>query len=240
MNEWKQAFSLAKFELKVSIVNILLCWFIMTFFSLIFFTSFSSYIENNYVGFDIFFVLGLSFIPLFFRSKHYQYQKYGDEFYASPTFIMMTQLPIPKGVLVKSRLLITFVYLLPFMVTIFPIIYLFIPGISEVMGLPAYGTFFIIWLSLIIIFGMMLPASDPGDKVTILIMTVYFIVTFLILFIIISFFYQILGYGIVAFVIHLASNWALISIVVSIVLVFVSWKFWTYHMTKTAKKLDYM
>src|SRR5690625_134521 len=113
MKIWKQALWLANFELKASIVNILLCWFVLSFLGLIFLTSFNGYVENNYVGFDIFFLLIFSYAPYWLRSRHFQYQKISDRLYASPTWIMQRQLPIPKEILIKSRFLIYLAYLLP-------------------------------------------------------------------------------------------------------------------------------
>ena len=239
MNDWKQAFTLAKFELKISVVNILISWFVMTFFSMSFFTSFSKYLEKSYYGFDIFFILGLSFGPLLFRSKHYQYQKFGDDFYASPTYIMMNKLPIPKKVLALSRLLIIFIYVLPFMVTVFPLMYLTIPVVSEVMDVSAFIAFFIIWLLIVLILGMTLPASDPGDRLTWGIVALYFVGAWLAIVTFSGLFHHFTGSGFVAWTIKLANDWAIPTIAIAIILFIISWRFWLYQMVKKTKKLDY-
>ena len=98
MKSWKQAFWLAKSEWKVSIVNIFLSWLILTIVTLIFLTSFNRYMEENYIGFDIFFLLVFSFGPFLFRSKYFQYKKVSGHIWASPTLIMQAQLPIPKNI----------------------------------------------------------------------------------------------------------------------------------------------
>lgn len=238
MNDWKQAIFLTKFEIKTSAINILLSWFIVTFFSLIFLTSFNSYIEKNYYGFDIYFLTILTFVPFLFRPKHYQYQKVGEEFYASPTFIMMNQLPIPLKTLAKSRLLITFVYLVPLLLVIFPLMYL-IPGVSQVMDILSYIAFSIIWVLIALNLGMMLPASDSGDKTSAKITALYFVGVWLFLMIFIGFFHHFIGYGIVAWTIYLAENWALTTIIILIIITIISWKFWQRKMIKKLKKLDY-
>lgn len=240
MNEWKQAIFLAKFELKTSLVNILLSWFVITFFSLIFLSGFSSYMEKNYYGFDIYFLIVFSLAPFLFRPKHYQYQKYSDGLYASPSFIMMTQLPIPKKVLAKSRLLITFVYIVPLVITIFPLMYLFIPGVKDVMDLPTFISFSVIWFFIIFTLGMMLPASDPGDKVTAKKAALYFVGAWLLLNVFIGLFHHFIGYGIVAWTIYVAKHWALLAIAIFIIIAMISWKFWERYMIKKSKKLNYM
>ncbi|MFD2130829.1 hypothetical protein ACFSKI_06210 [Pseudogracilibacillus auburnensis] len=62
MNTWKEAILLAKFELKSSQAQLFLCWLILTILSLIFLTSFKGYVEENYIGFDIFFLLVISLV----------------------------------------------------------------------------------------------------------------------------------------------------------------------------------
>ncbi|MEI3611217.1 hypothetical protein [Pseudogracilibacillus sp. SO30301A] len=240
MKMWKQAFWLAKFEWKVSAVNIFLCWLILTMVSLLFLTSFSRYIRENYIVFDIFFILAFSIAPSWLRSKHFQYQKVSEQIWASPTLIMQSQLPIPKDSVVKSRLIIYLAYLLPFIITVFPILYFFHSGIREIMSLTAYFVFFILWLSIGLSFGMIMPASDVGDYVSPKIISFYMIVTGLIGFGVSLFFYNFLGYGIVAWTIKLAQTQCLPTIIVAIILIWISWKFWPYYMKKRMQKLDYM
>lgn len=240
MKSWKQAFWLAKSEWKVSIVNIFLSWLILTIVTLIFLTSFNRYMEENYIGFDIFFLLVFSFGPFLFRSKYFQYKNVSGHIWASPTLIMQAQLPIPKDILAKSRLIIYFAYLLPFILTIFPIMYIGYSPIREVLSLPVYLVFVIIWICYCLYFGILLPASDVGDYATPKRMTYYFIFSFIIFFGIFIFFYKVLGYGIVAWTIRVAQNWPFLAIIISVILLVVSWKFMLFYMKKTMKKLDYM
>src|SRR5690625_7219200 len=125
MNTWKQAFWLAKFELKASIANIFLCWFILSILGFLFLTSFNDYLENNYAGFDIFFLLIFSYAPYWLRSSHFQCKKLSAHLYASPTLIMQIHLPIPQDTLIKSRLIVYLADLLPILFPIFLIFYMF-------------------------------------------------------------------------------------------------------------------
>src|SRR5699024_4536503 len=119
--------------------------------------------------------------------------------------------------------------------------YVFVPGVSEAIDLSTYIVFCIIWLAIVFILGMMLPASDPGDKMSNFKAAIYFFFTFLLLFIIIGgIFYRGLGYGIVAVVIYLAIPVCLWTANISILLVFISWKVWINQMQKKTKKLDYL
>jgi len=240
MNTWKQAFWLAKFELKASIANIFLCWFILSILGFLFLTSFNDYLENNYAGFDIFFLLIFSYAPYWLRSSHFQFKKLSDHMYASPTLIMQIQLPIPKDALIKSRLIVYLAYLLPFMFTIFPIFYMMNSPIRDSIDIPTYLIFVLIWISYGLYFGIIVPASDTGQYITSKIMLYHLLIFFVIVMSLIVLFYLLFEIGIVAWTMMLAQDWALLTTVISIGLVILSWKFWSNQMKKTIKKLDYL
>lgn len=240
MQTWKKAYQLAKFEWRASFANIFICWFVLTVFGLLFSTSFSGYLETNYAGFDIAFLLGFSFAPYLLRSNHFQYKKVSDHLYASPTLIMQTQLPIPKDIVAKSRLIIYLPYLLPFALTIFPILYIANSSVRDAMDAPAYIVFALIWVFYGLYMGIMLPASDAGDYVTPKIVVYYSLAAAAIFMGIITLFYLLFGHGIVAWTIILARDWPVPAIIISIILIFISWKYWPVHMKKTMKELDYL
>lgn len=240
MKTWKQALWLAKFEWKVSAVNIFLCWIILSVIGLLYLTSFSGYLENNYVGFDIAFLLGFSAAPYWFRSKHFQYKEVSDHLHASPVLIMQTQLPIPKDVLAKSKLITYLAYLLPFMLTIFPVLYFINDSIRTTMDLPSYIVFSLIWIFYGLTLGVIFPASDAGDYTSPKILFYYLLATSVVLMGLLLLFYFVFGYGIVAWTIMLAKDWTILVIITLVMLTIVSWRFWPYYMKKTMQKLDYM
>lgn len=239
MNTWKEAILLAKFELKSSQAQLFLCWLILTILSLIFLTSFKGYVEENYIGFDIFFLLVISFGPFWFRSKQFQYRRISNRLWASPVLIMQNELPIPKEVIAKSRLIIYLAYLMPFIFTVFSFLYIFNGTVREMMDLFTYAAFVLIWILYALYFGMIMPSSDAGDYHTPTKMVVSFLISFSLGLGFILFFYQVLGYGIVAWTIMLAQDWAFVAIGISIILVIISWKALPIYMVKTMKKLDY-
>lgn len=240
MKTWKQALWLAKFEWKVSAVNIFLCWIILSAIGLFYLTSFSGYLENNYVGFDIAFLLSFSAAPYWFRSKHFQYKEVSDHLHASPVLIMQTQLPIPKDVLAKSKLITYLAYLLPFMLTIFPVLYFINDSIRTTMDPPSYIVFSLIWIFYGLTLGVIFPASDAGDYTSPKILFYYLLATFVVVMGLLLLFYFVFGFGIVAWTIMLAKDWTILVIITLVMLTIVSWRLWPYYMKKTMQKLDYM
>src|SRR5690625_1887268 len=113
MNDCKQAFSIAKLELKASVLSFL---FALTFVSFITFalaTSMDSYMDNGYAGFDLLFILIFTFGPVWTKPKDFQLQKIYGGLLASPVLVMQNQLPIRTEVLVKSRFIVHFFYSFP-------------------------------------------------------------------------------------------------------------------------------
>lgn len=240
MDTWKQALGLANMELKTTPIRLIFCWTFLPLCSLIFLTSFQGYLENNYIGFDLFFIILFSFAPFWLKPKHFQYSKVYDHIWASPVLLMQLQLPIPKNALVKSRLIIYLVYWIPFIFITFILFYFLNEQVKITFDVPTYITFFIIWFSVNLTIGIILPASDVGDYISEKTWIYSYIGIILFFMAILLFFHRYLGFGIVDASIQLANNWQIPSVIISILLVISSWKFWQYHMKKTIKKLDYM
>src|SRR5699024_5292369 len=168
METWKEAFWLAKFELKKSLVNLFFGWLALSLFGTLFLMNFNSYFEpdNKYFGYDFIFLYLFGFGPSMVRAKLFQYQQVNGQLWTSPTLVMQLQLPIPKKSLVKSRLITYCAYLFPFIVTVFTILYLFDSELSAAISAQSYLAFVFIWLAYSFVFGMIMPASDVGDYIT--------------------------------------------------------------------------
>jgi len=238
MTEWKEAFWLAKIELKKSIANLLLALFT---FSLAIFIVLMLY--NNFNSPDpyhdvIFFIL-LSSGPFWLRNKAFKYQKMTDKLWFSPTIPMQLQLPISKDILVKSRLIIYIAYLAPFLIVLFPMFYLLDSELSR-MNLLSYIAFCSIWIAFSFSLGMITLAGDVGNYVTAIRRIIHSLFVLLVAVIPFYYFYLVLGGGIVLRTAMLAAKWPLLTILISIIFIIIGWKFWPYFMKKTMKKLDYM
>ncbi len=237
MREWKEAYWLAKFELKKSIANLLLGWIafsIAIFIVLILYNNINS--PDPYH--DIVFLILVSSGPFWLRKRAFKYQQGSDKLWFSPTIPMHLQLPISKDIIIKSRLITYAAYLVPFLAALFSMFYLLDNELSK-MNVLSYTAFCFIWIAFSFSFGMITPAGDTGNQVTAIRMV--FNSLFVIILVIIPFyyFYLVLGGGIVLWTAMVAEKWPLLSIFLSIIFIFIGWKFWPYYMKKMMKKLDY-
>src|SRR5699024_5401438 len=123
---------------------------------------------------------------------------------------------------------------------VFPILYIVNGAVNDAMNPSNFMVFALMWFCYTFYVGISLPASDAGDYVTPKKMFSIFLVGFPVAMGVILFFYMRLEYGVVAWTIMLAKEWPIHSIILSMLLVLISWKFWIGHMKKTIKKLDFM
>ena len=240
MKIWREAWVLAKHELHASAIQMLISWLLLSCLGLLFLTSFTSYLDENYIGFDIMFLFLFSYGPYLTKARHFQYNKVFGRVWASPVLVMQLQLPIPLNILVRSRLLIYLTYFVPFFCFTFVMMYIANSQLNGILSLSEYLVFFFIWLAISLFIGIILPASDVGDFITPMVMIRSIIIIFLCLFIPIAFFYGILNIGIVAWTIHFATTTPFLALSFSLIILIIISLFWPYYMKKTVRKLDYM
>ncbi|MGM8364931.1 hypothetical protein ACLIBG_05530 [Virgibacillus sp. W0181] len=240
MKQWKEAIWLATLELKTSPLNYLFALCITGLLGLFFITSFSSYIENNYVGFDLFFMLLFSILSSWFRGKDYQYQKVSGSIWASPTYIMQTTLPIPLDTLAKSRLIFHFLLSFPLQVLILSSAYMLTPALQSFLSAFEYIAFAIIWLSFGVYAGYIMPAGDAGDKLKNRDIVIGFVGILVGLTVLFTFFHLLLGYGVVYWTMKMAQNSPFLSIIISTLIAGIGFNYWTKTLKKRTKRMDYL
>lgn len=240
MQDWKQAYWLAKFEWKASIKGFILLFLFFAVVALFFLVSFSAYLDNDFVGFDVLFIILFALAPAWLRLKEFQIQKISGELWASPSLIMLAQLPVSNNVLTKSRFIVYFAFSFPYQLLMLIVLYAVNPEFQVMMSPISHIAFAIIWLSVGIYVGFIMPASDVGDKVSTKIMTVFSIALIAGGIGIATLFHFIFDYGIVYWTIILAQNWPLLSSIVSIFLAFLGFHYWQRYMKKTMDKRDYL
>lgn len=240
MNTWKQAFWLAKFELKESKLNFLLLLIILPLITLGFIASFESYLSLNFVGIDFYFILSFTFAAAWTKPKYFQVQQLNDELVASPSVFMLQQLPISKDLIIKSRLIIYFVYSFPPQILLLIFLYLFTPTIQEMMDLSLYSVFAVIWLSFGVYIGGIIPISDAGDRASPRKVAVYGVLMLVGAIAFFTFFHIVSDYGIVHWTLIIAKKWPILSGVLSVILAYFGLIYWQSYMKKLMEKLDYL
>lgn len=240
MGNWKQAFWLASFELRKSKISILSFLIFLTVGTFFFVELMHEYLENSFVMVDVFFLIVFGMGPFWLRAKEFQFQKIDETTWASPQFIMLSQLPIKKEALVGSRFITYFTYGFPLFILLLASLYFFSADLREVMSPTAYIVFSLIWLSYAVGFGGAFPASDVGDRVTILKSTISAIILIIALIVglmLFDFFYE---DGLVSWTIMLANEWPLLSSIVSIAVAILSIRSYINYAYKQMKKIDYL
>lgn len=242
MQDWKQAFWLATFELSESKRSFIFPFIFFLFLLSYFRSSLPSYLENGFIGYDLFFVLVFSVAAFWAKPKEFQSYKISSNLQASGLLVMQSQLPIKRDVLVKSRFIIHFFYSFPYQVFLLILLYALTPELSELLTFGSYIAFSIIWLSFSIYTGYVFSMSEAGDKTAMTTGAViaYCIVFLIILFFIFTFIHVLFDNGIVYWTIIFAQKWPLLSSAISILLAFFGFKHWQYYMKKTMKKVDYI
>ncbi|GGB38259.1 hypothetical protein F3157_14045 [Virgibacillus dakarensis] len=240
MQDWKQAFRLAMFELKAS-KGSFLALFLFFLLMLFFFKTVLDYDLDKKTGiFDIFvFYIFSSFMMLVVKRKGFQIAKINEDVIASPSFVMLSQLAIKKDTIIKSRFIIHFVYSFPFQLVFLICLYPLTPGIQHALPVSSYIGLAVIWLSFSFYFGYGFPASEAGIKGTVKATILSYAMIMAGLLIII--FIPILsGYSIFYWTIILSRNWPLASSLVSIILAILGVIYWMHYARKSIEKFDYL
>lgn len=239
MKHWKEAYSLAMMEFKTSAVGMLFGILMIILVSLLLITSYTDYLERNYVGFDLLFILLFTVVPSWMRSKAFQPQKINETIFASPIYILQTTLPIPLDVVIKSRIVIYFLLSFPIQLLLLIAVYIFTPFQTSLSPL-SYTAFSIIWLCFGFYVGHMFTTVEVGQKIRKGDMILSVIGTIGGLIILLTFFHLLIGYGIVYLTMISAQQWPIISICISVILAILGVNIWIRSMKKQTNKLDYL
>ncbi|TFB14598.1 hypothetical protein E3U55_13285 [Filobacillus milosensis] len=241
MNSWKTAKDLAFFEIKNSWLHRLLLLSLSGGIMLIItLGAFQHYFENSTMGIDIFFILIIFYSYAWAVPKPFQYQKISDENYASPVFIFLHQLAIKNEVLIKSRFIIFFTMILPYLIIFISLLYIS-PQLRGILDVTSFISFVILWVSVGLAFGAVFPASDLGDvNVTTEKLLLYIFLLIIGVGVVFAFAYALYGNGIIHFTTYLAAQWPLLTAIGSILTAIVSVLFWWKHALKKIQVIDFL
>ncbi|MFD2045301.1 hypothetical protein ACFSTA_16575 [Ornithinibacillus salinisoli] len=242
LGSWKQAKSIAFLEWKMSfwksIFSLLIVFTVYT--SLILFTYSMS---DRAVGIaDVLFILLFTFVPTWCKPKEFQYQQINGNLWASPSIVMIQNLPITKDVIIKSRLILYFFHSFPIQLLTLVLIYILSEEIQLAVSPVSYFVFIIIWLSFGIYVGYGVVTTDTGTKASHtgkLTVFLGFFVLIALLLLVASFpiFFQ---HGIVEWSMIIAQRYPFLSTTISIVFVCLGIQYWKAIMKKTMNQVDYL
>src|SRR5690554_114404 len=241
MREWKQAFSIAKLELKASLLSFLFALAFVLFITAIIASTLDSYLDNGYAGFDLLFILIFTFAPVWTKRKEFQIQMIRN-LLVSPIVVMQNQLSITKEVLVKSRFIIHFFYSFPYQLIAVIVLYAYSP-LQHMLSFGEFIAFAVIWIAFGVYVGYSIPYSDVGQKSKFHSDTLMSVVGFILLIgvlMFLSFAHLLFGNGIVYWSIALVQKWPIFSSIFSILLAIAGFYHWKFYMKKQMSTIDYL
>src|SRR5699024_6111542 len=122
---------------------------------------------NTYVTFDLMFIAYVIFFPYWASSRHAAPKRVNEHLWASPFFLLLTQLPINREIIVRSRLIAYLLRTLPPVFGTFIVLYTFDLRLHQFFTFSTFLIFLIAWVSLNILLGMAIVAMEFGGKVNI-------------------------------------------------------------------------
>ncbi|PWA07924.1 hypothetical protein DCC39_15890 [Pueribacillus theae] len=238
MFNWKKAYWLATFETKRSLKGIISLFFLLIFF--LFFFVFTAHLQHSLFPYDILFLIAFGAAAVWSKPKEFQYQKLGEELWASPYFIMLHQLAVPKDILIKSRFINYYLFSIPFHILLLALLYIFSEPMRDFLTVGEYLSFSLIWICFGIYSGSLYPASDTGDVISNVKLVVYGIVLVFSGILVVIGIRYFSGHGIVFWTMMAARNWPVLSGGLSIVLAIAGVKYWLHYAAKNMKRIDYL
>lgn len=241
LESWKQAILLAKFELRNSKKALLTLSILLITYVTFMVLSARTYVETGFVLFDVFFLLITGIAVIWAKPKDFQLQKIGGMSAVNPYFVMLNQLPIPKGILIKNRFVIYYAYAVPFHTLFLMLIYVFSETIRAELTVTQYIAFSLIWISFGVYWGSIYPASDVGDASN---SSTFKVIVYLILFMAIvgggiAILQAYTGVGVIYWTMLIAKKWPFLSSLVSVTAAGLSTIYWLSYANKNMKKVDY-
>lgn len=163
--------------------------------------------------------------------------KISHRHFALSHFMILNQLPIRNEVIVKHRFLVFACYTIPFNIVFLLDIY-FIPLFFDEMSMTTFLVFSVIWICFSFYLGLGTVSYEAGIKlIDVIISIVVLIGLFFVYYI---FFFKLYNDGLISWTIHIATDYPLLSILTSISLAVIGWKFWSNSMLNRIKRFDYV
>ena len=241
MEDWKQAITLAKFELRHSKKALITLGLMLIFYSFFIINSISTYLEKGFILFELFFLITFGVAAMWAKPKEFQPDKVENNSFRKSYFVMLYQLPIRKEILIKNLFVIYYAYTIPFHALFLTAVYAFSETMQSFLTFPEYIAFSIIWVSFGIYWGVMYPLSDLGEvtKSSTLKMWVYIVLVVALavgLFILLQ---EFTGQGVVYWSMIIAKKWPLLSSILSIIAAYLGTTLALRQANKKIKEIDY-
>lgn len=236
MSEWKQAWKIVLLELKLNKLGYLFM-LLMSAIYLSFVITMNE-TSSRAVLVDIFLII-LVWFPMVMRGKEYTGQKIENGLYASRFVMLLSQFPITKEVIIKSRVLNTLLFNVCLNVCFLTIIYIFVESLhSQLSGLSSL-VFILFWLCFGYQLGAVMPANEIGATYTIMKLIVYCLLLYGFVAGVLFVFHYFLDTSLFDGSIYLAKEHTMITLFVLLILTIGTHFYGMYEAKKAIRRVDY-
>ncbi len=173
------------------------------------------------------------------RWKPFNFQKLNEDLFASSFFILLRQLPFSEASLIKSRLIIAVIYLVPLTLIFTGCMYVLNADLRELVPIFTLPSLFITWSALAISFGMIFVAGEPGFTLKKWQLISYNVFIYGIGFSILILSQYVYEYGLVYLTIDLAVKYPLLTPIGAVIVTMIFARYWVYVMKKYMRKVNY-
>lgn len=239
MNDLKDGFRLVRFEFNYLKRFLFFQLVFILFILYLVVPIVPQYFSNSQLVLDILFFAIVTTFSQLFIPKPFKSQHLKNGIWASHLIILLNQLAIRKKTIVKYRFISYYMMTLTFTGLFLCLLYLFSSYLQQNISISTYVVFSIFWLCLAIYTGGIQPVSDAGTNLILNLIISFLLVGPIIIIVILYIFYFWYSHGFVHWTLMVSEKWPLQTVIISIILASLSYRFWTKRMENKMNKIDY-
>ncbi|MDV2686255.1 hypothetical protein RYX56_17955 [Alkalihalophilus lindianensis] len=190
------------------------------------------------VIYDFLFFSALS-IAYTVRYKPFNIQDLKGGLYASSFFILLKQTPIADRVIMKSRFIMSAIYILTFNSIVFMLFYVFSTSIREGLSVTEAIILGISWLAISCVWGGMYAAGEPGGRYSPVALVIWSVIYIVVLIILLTAFNLLAGAPYIIWSINVVQTNPLLLLGITLLFLLIATVIWIFSYKYYENKTDY-
>ncbi|MED1600610.1 hypothetical protein [Alkalihalophilus marmarensis] len=173
------------------------------------------------------------------RYKPFNIQDIKGGLYASSFFILLKQTPIADRVIMKSRFIMSAIYILTFNTIVFVLFYVFSNNIKEVLSVSEAIILGLSWLAISYVWGGLYAAGEPGGRYSPVALVIWSIVYIAVLFVLLTGFNLLAGAPYIIWSISIVQTNPMLLLGISFLFMIIATATWIYSYRYYENKTSY-
>ncbi|WP_368505537.1 hypothetical protein AB3N04_07840 [Alkalihalophilus sp. As8PL] len=190
------------------------------------------------VIYDFLFFSALS-IAYTVRYKPFNIQDVKGGLYASSFFILLKQTPIADRVIMKSRFIMSAIYILTFNSIVFMLFYVFSTSIREGLSVAEAIILGISWLAISCVWGGMYAAGEPGGRYSPVALVIWSVIYIVVLIILLTAFNLLAGAPYIIWSINVVQTNPLLLLAITLLFLLIATVIWIFSYKYYENTTDY-